>query len=84
SPHTSFVVDLEVNRPGSGRLVARPKPTLSLPPGTPDPPIAPQQAATTVEPATASAPEGADAPEAETASLFGLTPGKRPPGRWPE
>ncbi|MEM6656204.1 MAG: DUF6690 family protein, partial [Planctomycetota bacterium] len=40
SPHTSFVVDLEVNRPGSGRLVARPKPTLSLPPGTPDPPIA--------------------------------------------
>lgn len=86
SPHSSFVVDLEVNRSGSGRFVEPLRPQLRVPDAPAPPPVA---AATPIPgaPTTASLPEE----PAETAdeksgdgSLLGLAPGQLPRMRWPQ
>ncbi|MEM6330993.1 MAG: DUF6690 family protein [Planctomycetota bacterium] len=84
SPHDSFVVDLEINRPGAGRLVER----RPLTPSLPEPPpaaAAPRPVAPPAESSVAAAPgepaaedQGLGEAEAPT-----LTDAKRPAFRWP-
>lgn len=76
TPHRSFVVDIELNRPGSGRYVEPKLLTPELPPA-PEPPKPPVQTAETpAQSALEPAAEAADAP-AE------LLKAKRPGFRWP-
>ncbi len=43
SPHDSFSVEMEINRPGSGRIVQRPLPKLTAIDSPPPPPMLPGQ-----------------------------------------
>lgn len=79
SPHDSFVVDLELNRPGSGRFVAPKllKPDLPAPsPAPPEP--APETASE--EPGSAATGDESAAATAEGASITDIN---RAPFRWP-
>lgn len=95
SPHNSFSVELELNRPGSRRTVSRPIPKLDIPPdvaSTPAPPAS--DTATPVFPPeqiVSSAKEGASteatavSSSPASGSSAGLLPKKveKPVLRWP-
>ncbi|MEM8865739.1 MAG: DUF6690 family protein, partial [Planctomycetota bacterium] len=83
SPHDSFLVDLEVNRPGSGRFVEQRPLTPNLPqhpePAAPAQP--PQTAASPPQPAAETVAE-VEAADSEVKPAL-LQKAKRPDFRWP-
>lgn len=78
SPHSSFVVDLELNRPGTGQFVKPRQLTPEIPP-----PPQPVAEAPPAKPAAGGAAEATAAAPADAVEPAFLQNAKRPEYRWP-
>lgn len=82
-PHTSFLVDLDLNRPGSGRFIQREPPRIELPPQPQPVPILQQELAA-APPVDTPEIDPTAAPQAAAETVRGIPNGRRNWFRWPE